>query len=208
MIKNNVVQYYTFAFSSMIVWQTEILKTPTQTSGCFLTKMKRICNAGWNKLNRCQTSFFPRTFKRRDKNANLFWACAFVLYVTQRNLIIKAKYPPCRVKRGLKTLAYSQGRYPLCSFVQPTFASHRDRATGGTVADKARGLHSHCKSWIRIFNCGFYTRDITHRAGNVIASLAYSFILVQAFHCPHRRLCRYRCHLLYPMHGLHRNPWS
>ena len=152
---------------------------------------------------------FPREpLKRRDKNANLFCACTFVLYVTQRNLIIKAKYPPCRVKRGLKTLAYSQGRYPLCSFVQPTFASHRDRATGGTVADKARGLHSHCKSRIRIFNCGFYTRDITHRAGNVIASLAYSFILVQAFHCPHRRLCRYRRHLLYPMHGLHRNPWS
>ena len=111
--------------------------------------------------------FSREPLKRRDKNANLFCACTFVLYVTQRNLIIKAKYPPCRVKRGLKTLAYPQGRYPLCSFVQPTFASHRDRATGGTVADKARGLHSHCKSRIRIFNCGFYTRDITHRAGNV-----------------------------------------
>ncbi len=34
------------------------------------------------------------------------------------------------------------------------------------------------------------------------------FILVQGFHCPHRCLCRYRRHLLYPMHGLHRNPWS
>ena len=154
---------------------------------------------------------FPREpLKRRDKNANLFCACAFVLYVTQRNSIIKAKYPPCRVKRGLKTLAYSQGRYPLCSFVQPTFASasHRDRATGGTVADKARGLHSHCKSRIRIFNCGFYTRDITHRAGNVHCFFRILFIFAQAFHCPHRRLCRYRHHLLYPMHGLHRNPWS
>ena len=77
--------------------------------------------------------FSREPLKRRDKNANLFCACTFVLYVTQRYLIIKAKYPPCRVKRGLKTLAYSQGRYPLCSFVQPTFASasHRDRATGG-----------------------------------------------------------------------------
>lgn len=95
------------------------------------------------------------------------FAHAHLFCMLQKNPIIKAKYPPCRVKRGLKTLAYPQGRYPLCSFVQPTFASHRDRATGGTVADKARGLHSHCKSRIRIFNCGFYTRDITHRAGNV-----------------------------------------
>lgn len=59
------------------------------------------------------------------------FAHAHLFCMLQKNPIIKAKYPPCRVKRGLKTLAYPQGRYPLCSFVQPTFASHRDRATGG-----------------------------------------------------------------------------
>lgn len=136
------------------------------------------------------------------------FAHAHLFCMLQKNPIIKAKYPPCRVKRGLKTLAYPQGRYPLCSFVQPTFASHRDRATGGHSRGQGKRPafplqkpDPYFQLWV------LYTRY--HAQGRQChCFFRILFIFAQAFHCPHRRLCRYRRHLLYPMHGLHRNPWS
>lgn len=151
---------------------------------------------------------FPRELlKRRDKNANLSWSCAcFVCYTKKFNHQSKIPAVPCKAwieNPCVSTRSVSSLQLCATNVCVSSGPCHRwhSRGQGKRPAFPLQKPDPYFQLWV------LYTRY--HAQGRQChCFFRILFIFAQAFHCPHRRLCRYRRHLLYPMHGLHRNPWS
>ncbi len=107
---------------------------------------------------------------------------------------------PCVFTRSVSSLQLCATNVCVCVSSGPCHRRYR-RRQGKRPAFPLQKPDPYFQLWV------LYTRY--HAQGRQChCFFRILFIFAQAFHCPHRRLYRYPRHLPYPMHGLHRNPWS